>query len=107
LPKAGIRSKEFCTLRRRVGFKNVIRDIVRRIWTKIDPNTSLGGGRTVSGTGAIDVQPDCGVTDNHDGGDESEKVWDDGLEYVIRLSTVCELGFVFREQAGVVGVLEQ
>jgi hypothetical protein len=47
------------------------------------------------------------VTDNHDGGAESEEVWDDGLEYVIGLSTVCELGFVFREQAGVVGVLEQ
>ena len=94
-------------MRRRVGSKKGLRDIVRGIWTKVDPYTSLGGGRAVSRTGAIDVQPDCGVTDNHDGGDESEEVWDDGLEHVIGLSTVCELGFVFREHARVVRVLEQ
>ena len=106
LSKCRRRSKEFCTLRRLVGSRKPLRDIVRGIWTEVDSDTSFGGGSAVSGTGAVDVQPDRGVADDYDGGAESEEVWDDGFEDVIGLSAVSELGFIFREQAGVLGVLE-
>ena len=40
------------------------RIVIRRIWPKVDPNSSFSEGSTVSRTGSINVQPDCGVADN-------------------------------------------
>ena len=93
-------------MRRLIGSRKALGDIVNGIWTEVDANATFGGGSAVSVIGAVDVQPGCGMADDHDRGAEREEVWNDGFEDVIRLSAVSELGFVFGEQAGVLGVLE-